>query len=454
MSRLMMGVSGVRGIVGEALTEEVAEGLGRSFAAMLGGGGRIALGRDSRPSGPALSRAIVEGLTAGGISVVDLGVVSTPGVALMIRRLEADGGVVVTASHNPLPYNGIKFMSPAGLNLPAEEADRLRQIWSSGPPAPTGPRGTVTQDERTHELHVAAACGIIDAAAVAARGYKVVLDSVNGAGGAGGAMLLRRLGCELVHINAEPTGEFAHAPEPVAANLTGLCDAVAAGGADVGFAQDPDADRLVIVDETGRFLGEEYTLALTSAFVLRGRRGDLATNLSTSRMMDDVAASAQVTLHRAPVGEAHVAARMIEAGCVFGGEGNGGVIHPDVVMVRDSLVGMALTLACMAETHRTIGELADELPKYHMLKDKFPCPQAAADEVLAAARAALAGRDGARINETDGLRVDLPEGWVHVRASNTEPIVRITAEAADPDDARRLAAEVRRLADAVTGGGG
>ncbi len=452
MGRLIVGVSGVRGIVGEALTPQVAEQFGAAFAAMLGPGRTIALGRDTRPSGPAIRDALLRGVTSGGVHVVDLGVVSTPGVALMIQRLGADGGIVVTASHNPLPYNGIKFMSPAGLNLPPPQAERLKDIWQHRRYAPADTPGTVTGNDETHEVHTAAACAIVDAELIAGRKFKVVLDSVNGAGCAAGAMLLRKLGCDLVHLNGEPTGRFAHKPEPIAPHLTGLCRAVRDAGADVGFAQDPDADRLVIVDETGVCIGEEYTLALTSAFVLRHASGDLATNLSTSRMMDDVAETAGVTLHRTPVGEANVAAKMIEAGCVFGGEGNGGVMDPRVVLVRDSLVAMALILHDLAETQGTVTALAAGLKRYDMHKEKFPCPQEAAGDILAAVKAAYAGRAGAAVNEDDGVRVDLPSGWFHVRPSNTEPIMRITCETGEPGAARVLAEEVRRIAGAIING--
>ncbi len=449
MSRLMVGVSGVRGVVGKTLTAEVARQFGRAFATMLGPGKTIALGRDTRTSGPMLRDAVVAGLTAGGVNVVDLGIVSTPGVALMIKQLSADGGIVITASHNPLPYNGIKFMTPAGLNLSAEQASRLKEIWEGGEAPPAGKPGKARKNDRTQDIHVRAVCAIADCRLIASRRFKVVLDSINGAGCVGTARLIKAMACELVHINGEPTGEFVHEPEPIAANLSGLCKAVRRARADVGFAQDPDADRLVIVDETGRFIGEEYTLALTSAFVLRSRKGDLATNLSTTRMMDDVAAAAGVTLYRTPVGEANVAAKMVEAGCIFGGEGNGGVMDPRVVIVRDSFVAISLMLNYLAKTQKTVSQLVAELPRYEMLKEKFPCPPGAAPKILAAAQAAFAARRQAKINTEDGLRVDLPEGWVHVRASNTEPIMRITAEAPTAGAAKAIAGEVRTIADRV-----
>ena len=449
MSRLMVGVSGVRGTVDDVLTGEIAEQFARAFATMLGAGKTVAMGRDTRASGPMLRDAIVAGLMAGGVSVVDLGVVSTPGVAMMIKRLGADGGIVITASHNPLPYNGIKFMTPEGLGLPAEQAEELKNIWESGEFAQARTPGTVTSNDETVSVHVDAVVKTVDAELIASKGFKVVLDSINGAGCEGGKMLLERLGCELVHVNGEPTGEFAHAPEPREENLTSLCDAVRRAGAEVGFAQDPDADRLAIVDENGTYIGEEYTPALTAAFVLRQRKGDIAANLSTTRMMDDVAAAAGVKVIRTPTGEANVVAGMLAHGCVFGGEGGGGAIDPRVVNVRNSLVGMALILNYMAETGKTVSELVDTIPRYEMIKDKFPCPMDAAPKIVAAVKDTYLAREGARINDADGIRVDLPEGWVQVRASNTEPIMRITAEGAPGGAAAALATEARRIADGI-----
>ena len=451
MSRLMVGVSGVRGIFGEGLTIEVARDFARAFAAMLGPGKTITLGRDTRLSGPAVRDAVIAGATGGGLSVIDLGVVSTPGVALMIKQLGADGGIVITASHNPPAYNGIKFMTPEGVNLPAEQAAALAEIWRAGGFVDAAQAGTVTTDDSTHRRHIDAVCGIVDAAAITKRKFKVVLDSINGAGCQAGAMLMDRLGCELIHINAEPNGQFAHGPEPIESHLTGLCEAVRASGVDVGFAQDPDADRVAIADEAGRFIGEEYTVTLAAAFVLTQRKGDIATNLSTTRMMDDVAAAAGVKLHRAPTGEANVAAVMAREGCVFGGEGGGGAMDPRVVTVRDSFVAMALLLNYMAETGKTVSELVATVPAYEMLKYKFACPQETAGKIIAAVKADFAARPGAAVNEDDGLRVDLPAGWIGVRASNTEPIMRITAEAPDAAAARALAAEVRQIADSVLG---
>ncbi len=459
MSRLMVSVSGVRGEVGKTLTPATGAAFGAAFGTMLGAGATVVIGRDTRPSGPELRSAVVGGLRGCGVNVVDLGVVTTPGVALMIGRLGADGGVVVTASHNPVQWNGFKFLRRNGVGLGVCQAARLKAIWEAGEFAHVAPAecGTESANTETHALHVKAVTNIVDVAAIAARRFAVVLDSVNGAGCVATAALLEALGCELTHINGEPTGLFAHTPEPTEANLTRLCEAVKQHGAAIGFAQDPDADRLALVDENGTYIGEEYTLALCAAHVLGRRGGSVATNLSTSRMIDDVAAAAGAEVFRTPVGEANVAGRMLEAGCVFGGEGNGGVIDPRVVPVRDSLVGIALMLDSLAHAgwgkrkETPLSGRVAELPRYAMIKTKFPCPAGVAGSVAAATREHFAGRKGARFDDSDGLRIDLPAGWVHVRASNTEPIMRIIAEADSPPAAAALADEVRRIADPLVG---
>ena len=454
MSRLMISVSGVRGEVGQTLTPDVAAQFGAAFGTLLAAEGpdrRVVVARDSRPSGPAMRHAVAAGLMSCGVDVTDLGIVTTPGAALMTRHLAAHGAVVITASHNPIQWNGMKFLRPDGIGLSVEQAAALKGIWEARRFAYAGPTvcGRESRDPYTHTRHVDAVLAIVDRNAIAARRFRVVLDSVNGAGGEATASLLGKLGCELVHLNGRPTGLFPHAPEPTAENLTDLCEQVPRHRAAVGMAQDPDADRLALVDETGRYIGEEYTLAICAAATLERRRGCVATNLSTSRMIDDIAAAAGVPVHRTPVGEANVAARMLAEGCVLGGEGNGGVIDPRVVPVRDSLVGIALVLGYLARTGKTLSRIVAELPRYEMLKTKLSCPPQAAAAVAAAARAHFAGRPGVRFDASDGLRVDLPAGWVHVRASNTEPIMRIIAEAKDRPTAEAMIEEVRAMAEAA-----
>jgi len=451
MDRLMVGVSGVRGTVGRTLTPRVACDFGCAFGTMLGAGKTVALGRDSRTSGPTLRSAVLAGLLGTGVNVIDLGIASTPAAALMTSKLECDGGVILTASHNPAQYNGVKFLRPSGVGLSAAGAQRLKEIWQAGDYAfaDQDSQGTATTNTTAAASYVEAVCAYCDVEAVGRGGFMVVLDSTNGAGGPSAKLLFERLGCELVHLNAEPHGRFAHPPEPVEENLSELCAAVREHGAAVGFAQDADADRLAIVDERGRFIGEEYTLALAAAFVLGKRAGRMATNLATSRMIDDLAERHGCDVVRSPTGEANVVDAMVRDGCIFGGEGGGGVIDPRIVPVRNSLSGMAMVLQHLAETGKTVSQLVDDIPRYVMLKTKMPCPPGAAEKIARRAREVFAGREGVRFNDADGLRVDLPGRWVCVRASNTEPILRIIAEAPTQADADALVAETRAVADAV-----
>ncbi len=445
---LIISVSGIRGIVGAGLSPQIACDFGCAFGTYLGGV-RVVLGRDTRPSGPMIRSAVAAGLNACGCEVLDLGVVSTPGVALMTRRLGAAGGVVVTASHNPQAWNGIKFLSADGWAFGPDIAERIRQIYESKAFALVDAvsTGRGKHQPGTHKRHVKAVLAGINADRIRQRRLRVVLDSINGAGGIGASALLERLGCEVAHINAEPNGVFAHAPEPTAENLTGLCDAVREHRADVGLAQDPDADRLALVDENGTYIGEEYTLALAARHVLSSRPGPCAANLSTSRMIDEVARSfGGCTVHRTPVGEAHVARAVIDNDCVIGGEGNGGVIDPRVVPVRDSFAAIGLVLELLAATGKTLSQLVDQIPRFCMIKQKFGCTSEKTSQVLDEVRRVFADEP---LNDADGIRIDWPEGWVHVRGSNTEPIMRIIAEAADPSTAEELAGRIRTIADRV-----
>lgn len=442
---LMMSVSGVRGIIGESMTPVLAAELGMAFGSHLGGG-KVVVGRDSRPSGAMVQRALVSGLLAVGCDVVELGIVTTPGTALMVGRLKAAGGVVVTASHNPKQWNGIKFLTPQGYAPPPEEAQRILDRYRAKQFSlvPVDQLRTAVADESTHEQHVAAVIAQVNADAIRKREFHVVLDSVNGAGGTGGRLLLERLGCRVTHLNGEPTGHFAHTPEPLAENLTGLCDAVRQHKGDVGFAQDPDADRLAVVDNAGRYIGEEYTLALCARRMFARKPGPASANLSTSRMIDDLAAAAggPCRVVRTSVGEAHVARAVVSERCVIGGEGNGGVILPDVVLVRDSFAAMALVLEMLAIDAKPLDTIVDVMPRYAMIKQKFDLdPPKVAAWLERVRREAGDGR----INAADGLRIDWPDGWVHVRPSNTEPIARVIAEAKDEATAKRLAGRITAL---------
>jgi phosphomannomutase len=454
---LIISISGMRGIVGRGLTPVIATEYGAVFGAFLKdsvdtGGQRfsVCLGRDSRVSGPMLASALAAGLCATGVDVIDLGIVTTPGVGIMVRELGCDGGIVITASHNPVPYNGIKLLLSNGMAPPADTAGLIRQRFFDKHfhLVESIQCGRIASNDQTDRVHIDKVLAIVNAAPIASKGYKVVLDSINGAGARVTKKLLASLGCMVVAVNDEPTGLFAHEPEPTAANLTGLCKWVRQEGADLGFAQDPDADRLAIVDEKGTYIGEEYTLALAAKHVFATNGGVAAANLSTSRMIDDVARRAGARVIRTPVGEANVANAMLHHKCVIGGEGNGGVIDLRVGPVRDSLVGIALVLQLMAETGKGISQLVQEIGGYSMHKDKFAADaqQAARIMELAAERFA-----DAAMNTSDGYRFDFPDGWIHLRTSNTEPVMRVIVEAKDEPTARRYIEAVSDIRRAVLG---
>ena len=443
----MLSVSGMRGLIGQTMTPANAAAFAGAFAGWLreatgAGSPHVVFGRDSRPSGAMVERAAVAGLLAAGCRVTTLGVVTTPTVAIMIDELKADGGMVATASHNPIEWNGLKPLTRAGVAPPPDQAGRIIDRFRAGDPplAPVEAMHQPRANADAHAVHVGRILGAVDAGAIRAAGLKVVLDSVHGAGGEATGQLLRALGVELVHLFAEPTGLFPHTPEPTKENLTGLCRAVREHGAAVGLAQDPDADRLAVVDERGDYIGEEYTLALAAMHVMATTPGPAAANLSTSRMIDDIAARHGQTVHRTPVGEANVSQRMAEAGCTIGGEGNGGVIWPRIVNVRDSLTGAALVLELLARTGRTVSDLVASIPRYAIVKQKQPIEPGMADRAVSRLREAFADQ---RIDTQDGIRIDTDAGWVHVRPSNTEPILRVIAEAADEAAAHALIDRVR-----------
>ncbi|MCB9849554.1 MAG: phosphoglucosamine mutase [Phycisphaerales bacterium] len=446
---LMVSVSGIRGLIGSTMTPQLATTAGAAFAEAVNGG-RVVVGRDSRPSGPMVASGVISGLLAGGCDVVDLGIVATPTTAVMVRKCSAAGGIVITASHNPAPWNGIKFLNANGNAPPRAEAEKLIAAFREQRSRLVEVEniGTLSSFESANDEHVELVLETVDVSRIRDCGFRVVLDSVNGAGGPAGKTLLSRLGCDVVHVNGKPTGKFAHTPEPTRENLVGLCATMKKESADVGFAQDPDADRLAIVDETGTYIGEEYTLAIAAMHMFTTQPGPIAANLSTSRMIDVLAERAgdPCVVHRSAVGEANVVEVMRKTQSMLGGEGNGGVIDPRVVYVRDSLTAMALTLEVMANAGSPLSEIVADLPRFAMVKQKFPCDGERIARALSAVEKAFA-RD--RISTIDGVRIDWPEGWVHVRGSNTEPIMRVIAEADDDEAANELIDRVREVVDSA-----
>lgn len=456
MDALMIGVSGMRGTIGGSLTPAVVSRMACAFGTWLKQSGapadgkryRVVFGRDSRPSGFWVRDAAVAALGASGIEVIDLDIVTTPGVAMMVQHLNADAGVIATASHNPIEWNGLKFLNRQCVAPPPEEAAKiaafyreertdLARVENLSPPR---------RNTETHALHVKRVLDHVDVLGISSKRYKVVLDSVNGAGCVATSTMLSKLGCQLIHLNGTPDGRFAHEPEPTAKNLTALADEVRRQRAAVGFAQDPDADRLAIVDEQGTYIGEEYSLALCAKWMLSRRPGAAVTNLSSSRMLDDIAAAHNSRVIRTPVGEANVVQAMLAENAVIGGEGNGGVIDPRIVPGRDSLVGMAYVLQLMAATAKSISQLVSDIPRYEIVKTKFECRREDANRAVEALKKEFASDS---IDTQDGIRIDWPTAWVHARPSNTEPIMRIIAEAPDRATAEGKIKLVQAVVDRV-----
>ena len=454
---LMVGVSGVRGRVGEALSPEIVARFAAGFGAWAigrrgaGEARTVVVGRDSRVSGPLFHRVVVGALQAVGARVIDIGLTTTPTCQLAVEHHHAAGGLMISASHNPIEWNALKFIGPSGLFLEAAEGKEMRATLDS----PEGVRyatwdqlGDVVADPDAAARHVqqVLALPFLDVAGIRARRFRVALDCVHGAGVVVMPALLEALGCEVVSANMEPDGRFPRAPEPVAENLGDVERFVRESGAEVGFVVDPDVDRLALVSERGEAIGEEYTLALASRLVLRHRRGPVVTNLSTSGMVDDVARAAGVESLRTPVGEVNVAVRMRESGAVIGGEGNGGVILPELHLGRDAPVGAALLLQLLLEEKRPLSEIVADHPRYVILKDKLDRPSASLSTVYEALRSAF---PDATADTQDGLRLAWPDRWVHVRPSGTEPIVRVIAEAPTAESARDLISRSRVPLDAL-----
>jgi len=447
-SHLMVSVSGVRGRVGEGLTPEVIAHFAAAFGAYAlrrGPGRKVVIGRDSRVSGPMFVRAATAALQSVGCEVVDVGIAPTPSVQLAVEDLGAAGGLAVTASHNPIEWNALKFIGPSGMFLDAEEGREMRAFLEGEiPRAGWRELGGWEADEDAVRRHLDRILAIpfLDVERIRERRFHVALDCVRGAGGTIFPRLLEALGCTVTGINLETDGLFPREPEPVAENLKELEALVRDSGADVGFATDPDVDRLSLVSEEGRAIGEDYTLALAAKLVLAHRPGAVVTNLSTSRLMDDVTTAAGVPLIRAPVGEINVARRMQAESATVGGEGNGGVILPDVHLTRDAPVAAALILQLLAETGETLAALASGIGHYEIVKEKVARPEQPLDQVydLLAERLAAPG-----VDRQDGLRLDWPaeRRWAHLRPSGTEPIVRVIAEAPTRAEALELVETLR-----------
>jgi len=439
-------VSGLRGVVGDGLDPAIVVEFAAAYASGCGRG-PIVVGHDGRVSAPVFVPAVLAAVTATGRDVRLAGATATPTLGRLVRDLGASGGIQISASHNPPTYNGLKFFQPEGMVLGAAEGrailERLHArdfgwaAWDA-----LGKVRAIEDPDSSHRDRILA---LVDVEAIRRRKFTVVLDACHGSGGRLGADLLRALGCETIVLGGLPDGHYDHPPEPTEANLRSFCALVPAVGATVGFAQDPDADRLALIDETGRYIGEELTLALAALRRLSQARGPVVLNLSTSRVTEDLAGRFGCPVSRTPVGEIHVVERMRADSAVLGGEGNGGVIDPRVGFVRDSFVAMALVLDLLADSGERLSSLVASLPRHAMVKDQYPLAAGpGVGKVSELWERIAAAHPEARADRRDGLRLDWQDCWAHVRASNTEPIVRVIAEAADPASARSLADRMGR----------
>ena len=447
---LIKSISGIRGTIGghagDNLTPLDVVKFTTAYARLIAerNPGRkltIVIGRDARISGEMVAN-LVEGTLLGcGVDVVNVGLCTTPGTELAVTAHKADGGIIITASHNPRQWNALKLLNGEGEFLSDAEGKRVLAMAEEEDfayPEIDG-IGHVVSRESYNERHIeqVLALPLVDVEAVRARKFKVVVDAVNSVGGIVMPELLRRLGCEVVELNCEPTGEFAHNPEPLPQNLTQIAQVIVREKADLGIVVDPDVDRLAFVNEDGTMFVEEYTLVAVADYVLSHKVGNTVSNLSSSRALRDVTERHGGRYYASAVGEVNVVAKMKEVGAVIGGEGNGGVIYPELHYGRDALLGTALFLTHLAKCGMTMTQLRATYPAYYASKNKIELtPAIDVDKVLREIKARYAGE---KVNDIDGVKIDFAENWVHLRKSNTEPIIRVYTEAKSMEEADALA---------------
>ena len=450
MSKLMVSVAGIRGIVGDTLTPDIVAKYAAAFGTWLGGG-LVMLGTDSRPSRDMVKHAAIAGLTAVGCDVQDLGIATTPTIQLWTEKTaDAKGGVALTASHNPVEWNALKLFDSEGMFLDTNQGKEIQAIFQRNQYSwVTWQRlGSVHSVDDPLKLHIDAVLGrsLIQLPKIRERQFKVAVDGAGGAGGPLIVRLLETLGCKVFPIGCEPTGIFHRNPEPLPEALTDLCNLVKQHHIDIGFALDPDGDRLAVVDNTGRAVGEENTVVAVVDFVLKKKPGPVVVNLSTTQAVDDIAKHHGVSVTRSLVGESYVAKEMKRVGAVIGGEGNGGVMFPEVHTSRDAAVGITLILQSLVESGRTSDELFTALPQYVMLKERIPLGTKDANVILKELRKRW---EGPSLDNRDGFKQMLPNGWIQVRPSNTEPILRIFVEAIDQKQAHQYLDETKKLIENI-----
>jgi phosphomannomutase len=444
MPTLMVSISGIRGIVGDGLDPEIIIKYTNAYADFIGSG-KVVIGRDARITGEMVNQLTTGTLLAKGIDVIDIGICPTPTVQFNVKKLKAQGGIAISASHNPNEWNALKLLNGKGQFLSPDEYVQMQKFLENDKVnyKPWNKIGRRTVHKQGIQNHVDAIfdLGIIYVDEIRKRRFKVLLDCVNGAGAYVLPEFLKDFGCELIEMNCEKTGIFPRTPEPLPENLTETMKRVKEVNADLGIVVDPDVDRLVLITDKGEPFIEENTITQIVQFVLSRKKGNVVVNLSTTRAVDDVAAKFGCTVFRSAVGEANVVKKMKEVNAVIGGEGSGGVIFPDLHYGRDALVGIALTLQHLSDYGKSLSDLKNEMPEYFISKKKIYVTTNP-DEILAKLAKHFTGQ---KINNEDGLRVDFDDHWVHFRKSNTEPIIRIIVEAKEEAEAKSLSEKYLKL---------
>jgi len=425
---IKIGISGVRGIVGKTLSTENIINLSRAFSTLIGNG-KIAVGTDSRLSGEFIKSAVISGLIFSGITPVDLGIVSTPTLEIFVKEKKLNGGIIITASHNPSEWNGLKFINGEGLFLSPFKLMNLVDIYHQ--------RGYLTPQKnefpqpeigKNHfDIHLNKIEKIVDKNLIREKNFNILMDTGGGAGSFYSEEFLKSYNCNVKMLNNKTGISFSRPPEPIPENLTDCSNEIKKGNYDIGFAQDPDADRLAIIDENGNVLNGDITLALLLFAYLSDKRGKtIVVNLSTSRLIEYIGKKLDLKILKSPVGEINVVELMKKSNAIAGGEGNGGIIIPEIHYCRDSFTGMALILNIMAKTGKKISELIKDFPKYERVSKKIPFSMSGAQKIISVLK-----EDYPDGNTQDGIRVDREKFWFHIRPSNTEPILRIVAEGED-----------------------
>lgn len=439
----MISVSGIRGIFGTDLTPENLTQFTAAFGSWTDGG-TVVIGRDTRVTGQICEDIVAATLQSVGCDVIKVGVAPTPTVAMAVLKHQAEGAIIISASHNPENWNALKLLNEKSEFLDDQQGKNVIKISKeqSYSYQKFDGIGSLIHDEEALDYHIQQILALpyIDPNLIASKDFSVAVDPVNGAGAESIPAVLEALGVTTIHaINDQPTGIFAHNPEPLPEHLQDICSLVKDQKCDLGVVTDPDADRLALVTDQGNLFGEEYTQAAAFDFLLDKKAGSCATNLSSSRVAEDVAKKYGQECHRSSVGEINVVKKMQQVDAVIGGEGNGGVINPDLHYGRDALVGVAMILQMLAERNISSEEYRNSLPDYYMRKSKIQLADIDGDALLEKAELAYQDYDP---NTTDGVKIDFEDGWVHLRKSNTEPIIRVYSEGTSPEKARELAEQV------------